>query len=273
MKCGRWQYSHGVWAILAIALLPGCPGLLPPATRPYASPSAGQLHDHLAARQAKISTLRSEAKVDFAEGNAPRVKINMGFTVEKPGRLRAEVDSPLGGQTLATLASDGLEFQLFDSRAWRFSRGLATGCNLARLLHVGLRPEDVVLVLTGGAPLGEPISVSWNPANGGREVLLMRNSAGEEIIVQFDARENVWDVVDIEMKSNNGYVAWRAHNENFNKYNEIRLPDMTWIEDPIRHANARLRFRSREPNVALAPNLFHLEPPAGMATTDISWCE
>lgn len=261
------RYAGRAAGLLCLFTATSC--RLPPVERLYPAPTAQQLVVHLEHRRDGLRTLRAEAKVEYSEGHE-RIRLPMAFAVERPARLRIEADSPFGGQTAATLTSDGLMFDLLDARRQQFFRGPATPCNLARLLRVRLRPEDAVEVLLGGTPLGEPLSVGWNPHRGGREVLTMRGAAGETIVVELDGRRQAWDVLSVELRSGEGKTLWRLDNEDFAVHGEVRLPGVTWLEDSATKAGAKIRFRARETNVALESSIFHLEPPPGITVAEVT---
>jgi hypothetical protein len=46
----------------------------------------------------------------------------------------------------------------------------------------------------------------------------------------------------------------------------VRLPAVTYIEDPPHKSDVRLRWRERELNPNLEPGIFRLEAPAGIPT-------
>jgi hypothetical protein len=248
----------------------GCPApQLPPVARPYPAPSAAEIFGALAARAAQVRSLRAEAKVDQGE-NGKRAKVTVSMLVARGGKLRLEAESALVGP-VATLTSDGGEFQLLDVRNNRFLNGPARACNLARLLRIELEPEEAVAVLLGGAPLvGEPAAVDWDPSHGGREVLTLRTSDGAEEKLWLDARDRRWDVLEAERHDPGGAVRWRLRHEGFEEVSGVRLPTRTFVEEPAHHADAQLRFRSHEPNVELPANAFRLVPPTGITPEPVT---
>ena len=247
----------------------GCP--LPPVERPYAAPTAEALVAHLRGRAKALQSLRAEARVDYMAENGDRLKVTMELLVASGGRLRLSVEAPIGGGMLASLASDGKQFQLHDARNNRFYAGPASACAVGRLLRIELPPEDVVAVLTGGVPLdGEPVSASWDPKDGGREVLELRAPDGGKERIRLDATEHRWDVVDAVRTDAKGNVLWRVAHEGFADKGgpsaSVRLPTRTTVEEPPLKADARIRYRDVELNVALKDGVFALAVPTGMST-------
>ena len=117
----------------------------------------------------------------------------------------------------------------------------------------------------GGAPLeGTVKSQSWDPHNGGREVLTLALPDGGEETLQLDAREKRWDVMRAERRDAAGKVLWRVTNDNFKDHGDVRLPDVLDIEEPPHGADAEIKLRSAEPNIELNDDLFRLPPPEGV---------
>jgi outer membrane lipoprotein-sorting protein len=254
--------AHLVAAALAVVpLLAGCPK---PAVRPYPPPSADELMTALRQRAEHLKTLRMGAKIDYMAHGGDRVRAKANILLKRGGKLRIELDSPLGG-SLATLTTDGQQFSLLDVRANRFLTGPAKACNVARLIRVALPPDDIVAVLMGGAPLGGIVKgVSWDPNNGGREVLTLALPDGGEQIIKLDARDKRWDVVRTERRDAAGKISWFVTAEGFKDHGDVRLPDVYDVVEPAHGADVELKLRSVEPNLELGDELFRLPPPEGI---------
>lgn len=242
--------------------------------RPEPAPTPAQLVAHLRQRAARVATLRSDAKVDYLAEKGDRIKLTMTFLVEPPTRgLRIDAESPLGG-TLASLASNGKQFELLDSRNNRFLVGEATPCNLARLIRLRLQPSDLIDIVAGGAPLlGESASATarWDGSDGGHEVLVLTGEGG--MIETLKLAPRTWDVDSAEVIGPGGTVVYRLTNEGFTDEGGLRFPSRTLIEDPAHRADAKLRFRSRELNVGIPPGAFQLSPPPGIPVEMVSCAE
>jgi hypothetical protein len=261
--------ARAAWWI-AILGLAGCPP--PPVARPYPPPTVNELLAALRARQTQVRSLRANAKVDALGDGGQRGKVKVAMLVERGGKLRFEVDSPLGG-TLAYLTSDGERFALLDVRQNRFLVGPANACNVGRLIRVTLPPDDIVEALLGGAPLdGEPApgGVGWDPSHGGREVLTLRAPDGGSETIELDARDRRWDLVSATRKDAAGKLLWRISDGNFQDRGGIRMPETIHVEDPPHKADAIIKFRSQEPNAQIDESLFRLQPPEGIAPEEAS---
>jgi hypothetical protein len=241
---------------LLLIVLCGCPP--PPVARPYPPPRAEELLQALENRRDKLVSLRAEGRADEMGQGAERVKVTVNVLVAKGGRLRLEAESPLGG-AVATLVTDGAEFQLLDARNNRFLVGRAEPCNVARLVGVELAPEQVMSVLSGSAPIeGTPAGVSWDSSHGGRDVLTLKTPDGGTETLWLSNR--LWDVAAAERKDASGKTLWAVVHEDFEDVGGFRLPKHTWVDQPARKADVKIRWRDRQPNPPLKEGVFHLEP-------------
>ncbi len=252
-------------AFVIAALVPLVAGCPKPAVRPYPPPTAEELMATLRGRAEHFKTLRATAKIDYMQNGGDRAKIKVNLLLARPDKLRIEADSPLGG-ALSTLTSDGTVFSLLDVRANRFLQGPAKACNVARLARLNIPPADVVAVLMGGAPLdGKVEGVSWDPNNGGREVLTLGLAGGSKETIQLDARDKRWDVMRAEERDAAGKLLWRVTNDGWkDRDGGVRMPDVSDVEEPPHGADAEIKFRSLEPNLEIDDKLFRLDPPQGV---------
>jgi hypothetical protein len=230
--------------IAPLLLLVACKPSLPPAQRPYAPPTAQELYDSLVKRAGQTRTLRAEAKVEYSEAKE-RVKVKIALLAERPDKLRLEAESSLVGPVM-TFATDGKNWQLLDQRRGHFSTGSAESS--VGLVGIDLPPAVLIDALMGGVPLASPpASVSWDSSHGGREVLTLAD--GERIWL--DARERRWDPLAAES------AAFRVEHDEFTG----ALPKRTLLVDKQHAAQARITFRSLEPNVSANEAAFQLQAP------------
>ena len=260
-------------ALAAFALLlAGCPQKR--VERPYPPPTAAALLAHLKARASRIASVQAEAKVDYLADKGDRVKVGMTMLAEDPDHLRIEANSPFGG-AVASLATDGKQFQLLDARNNRFLTGEASPCNIARLIRVELRPADVATVLEGAAPIldGDDVKAEagWDGRDGGREVLTLRSPRFVETI-ELSAKDQRWDVLRAELKKADGAIEWRLTNTDFVEVGPEQMPARTTIEQPVRGVDVRIRYKERVINLTPPATAFRIEPPAGLPVEQVS-CE
>lgn len=164
------------FVVAFLAALAGC-GKPPP---PSQVPSARAAVDRVRATQSCGIGIHTSAKIDhFGEGGRVRGDL-LAFAIW-PARLRMDVISPFG-VTLATLASDGQNFSLYDLKEKRFYFGPASACNIARLTTVPMPGHVLVSLLRGEAPVlkhGEgDTSIVWD--RGGYYVVTIRGTNDSE---------------------------------------------------------------------------------------------
>ena len=94
--------------------------------------------------------------------------------------------------------------------------------------------------------------MTWDPNNGGREVLTLALPDGGTETIQLDARDKRWDVMRAERRDAGGRLLWRVSNDGWkDRAGGVRLPDAEDVEEPPHGADARDQFRSIEPNPEL----------------------
>lgn len=245
--------------------------------------------------RAQAQTLRARAKADYMD-RGQRVKIDLALLAERPQKLRLAGENSLTGPLL-TVATDGHQFHLLDVRENRFLRGQVNPCNMSRILGLTLHPSQLIEVLMGGTPILSDITeseVSWDPQRGGRDVLTLRDARGVSEVLRFqrlagpttpgaDLRPAIWDLREAEGKNVMGTVIWRLRHEDFSwqplqsadssdtgptpsaqPSGSLRLPSVTYLEDPPKKSDVRLRWREREWNVPIDAKLFQLDAPEGI---------
>jgi outer membrane lipoprotein-sorting protein len=161
-------------ALTILGALAGC-GTPPPASK---LPTARAAVDRVHATQDCGLGIHASAKIDsFGKGGRVRGDL-LAFAVW-PELLRMDVVSPFG-VTLATLASDGKRFSLYDLREKRFFFGPASACNIARLTTVPMPGHVLVSLLRGEAPVlkhGETdATIVWD--TGGYYVVTINGTNG-----------------------------------------------------------------------------------------------
>lgn len=140
-----------IFALAALPLAPLLTGCFftsvapPPSQIPSAEQAIARLHE----TQACGNGIRAKATIDHF-GKEGRVRGDLMLYAVAPANLRMDAVSPFGAN-LATLASDGKRFSLFDVREKRFLQGPAAPCNISRLTQVPL-PGHVLIGLLRGLP-------------------------------------------------------------------------------------------------------------------------
>lgn len=256
---------------LAFALaLSGCMHQLPPVRRPYVQPTPEVLLESLRARAGKLTALSAEARAEQSGPGHPRVKVKVSVWLQRPDKLRLEIEGPLGTGA-ATLAADGAHFSLMDGSTSRLYTGAAVGCNIARLVQVELEPAQIVAVLAGGLPIEEgPASLGWDPNDGGREVVAIRTGDGGTERLWLSGEANVWDPVKAERSDGHGKLVWRVEHEGFEDVDGRRLPAHTHVRDLRRRAEIKLTWKDRTVDPELRQEGFSLQPGAGIPALPVT---
>ena len=135
-------------ALLAFVLAAGCARRAPP---PDLSLDPAELLGQVQAAQAKVRSVQGDARV-AVESAGRSGTVSQFLAAERPDRLHVETLDFFGNVAAVLAARDG-RFALYDARERVFYRGLATPGNLARIVPLPLRAEELVAILCGGAPL------------------------------------------------------------------------------------------------------------------------
>ena len=254
---------------LALFLFSGCMHHLPPVQRPYVQPTPEVLLEALRARAGRLTALQADARAEQSGPGHPRVKVKVSAWLQRPDKLRLEIEGPLGTGA-ATLVTDGNRFSLMDASAGRLYTGAAVGCNIARLVQVELEPAQIVAVLAGGLPIEDgPASLAWDPNDGGRELVAIRTGDGGTERLWLTGEASVWDPVKAERTDGHGKLLWRVEHDGFEDVDGRRLPSHTLVRDVRRKAEIKLTWKDRTVDPELRQEGFTLQPAAGIPTLPV----
>jgi hypothetical protein len=255
----RWVNTGA--ALLALLLAAGCRPRVPPADLSL-DPAA--LLAQVQAAQGRVRSVRGEARVHVeAEGQSGTV--SQFLAAEVPDRLHLEALDFFGNPAAVLVSADG-RFSLYDARQRVLYRGAATPENLARLVPLPLRAEDLVRILCGAAPLidGRPLRAA--PARGFVELVLeagartqtLRIGAGAAVERSALRTSGARARGDYDLALGDPRAAGAA-----------RFPGEVTLRAEAPRVRLELRWRDVEVNAALDPALFHLEPPGGARVVDL----
>lgn len=249
-------------ALLALTLLRA--GSCVRIERPYAAPSTAEVVAAIKARGARVRTLRAEARMSYRTDQG-RVKATVRMMARQGGELRFDVVSPFD-TPLATLVCGQGRFALVDSRKGRHFHGPASPCNLARLLQVALRAEDVLVVLSGGTPLipHTSASLAWDE-RAGAEVLTLRSKNAQQLI-RLDGRDKRWRLLSSEIRDATGKLLLKIVPSAFRRHKEIEVPQQIAVEQPLTGASLRLEFERVELDIDLPKVAFERPGPSGLVS-------
>ena len=264
---------------IALGALAACCAHAPPVVRPYPAPAADALIAALAAQQAAVRGMNARVRATSWLGGE-RVRATVNMLVERDGHLRFEAEVSLQG-TVATLATDGATFALFDAHQNEFSRGPACPANVASLIRIPLAPADVAAVMLGDARPAAPVdpataSVGWD-ARRGADVLATpvgqgaQSGTGGTLQFLFRGDGAARTLVAVDRVGADGKPLWRTSYEDHETAGGVRLPGT------IRFAEANssfddgveIKFKDRTLNAAPPAGAYTLTPPAGATVVDV----
>jgi outer membrane lipoprotein-sorting protein len=272
----RAEGSAGEGAVLlgiGTVLLAACCAHAQPIARPYPAPAPDALIAALSAQQAAARSMNARVRATSWLGGE-RVRATVNMLVERDGHLRFEAEVSLQG-TVATLATDGAAFALYDAHKNELSRGPACPANVASLVRIPLAPAEVAAVLLGDARPPGPIdpataSVGWD-SNRGADLLAVPVPAGGTLQVSFRGDGSARTLVAVDRIDARGAPLWRTSYEDHETEGGVRLPKT------IRFAEGKgsfddgveIKFKDRALNAPAPAGAFTLQPPAGATVVEV----
>ncbi|MCA9668223.1 MAG: DUF4292 domain-containing protein [Myxococcales bacterium] len=234
--------------------------------RPYKPLSAKQLVAALSARANAVRSVRAETRMAH-QTNQGKVKATVRLMAERGGKLRFDAVSPFD-TPLSTLVANGSDFALVDAKSNRHYYGPASPCNLARLLRVRLRPDDVLTLLGGFTPMiaHERAELRWDE-RAGAEVLTLHGSNRKQVIRLQGSSANGrvrWDLLSSEISDAAGMVLLRITAKDHHTVKSLRVPRVISVEQPVYKTSLDVAFKKHEINLALPEVAFKLPSAGGM---------
>jgi outer membrane lipoprotein-sorting protein len=246
--------------LLAALALGACAPRVPP---PDLSLEPGPLLAQVEGAAAQVQRVQGEARLRVG-GQGVRGAITAFVAAEKPDRLRVEsVD--FFGNPAAVLVAAGGRLAIYDARERTFFRGAATPQNLALLVPLPLTPAELVAILCG-APLLAGEAVSAEP---GRGYVTLELRAGPRT-----QRLRIGAGAAVLWAAASGDLVTPDHQVRFEEFRDdlvvARFPTALslWSEAP--KVELELTWiEGVEPNAALDPAVFRLDPPAGARIVEL----
>jgi outer membrane lipoprotein-sorting protein len=206
-------------------------------------------------------SMRAEGRVTYF-GDSGRVRLKTVLVVERPGRFRVETISPLE-QPIDVMASDGERVWLLSNG--KLSEGPATPENIARLLPVPLRADELVDTMLGGVPTSErflPKDLRWTEDHA-RWVLSMDGQSGETAELAIDPDK--LRVESATLRRPDGEVRLVLRFDDFEALaDKGSFPRKIVLEMPKPKAQeVTIKLQEVEVNVDIPPTVLRLEPPPG----------
>jgi len=261
----------GGGALALAALAACCAHAQPPVVRPYPAPTADALLAALSAQQAAVRGMNARVRATSWLGGE-RVRATVNMLVERDGHLRLEAEISLQG-TVATLATDGTSFTLYDAHKNEVSRGPACPANVASLVRIPLAPADVAAVLLGDArPPVDPAgaTVVWD-ARRGADVLALPVRDGGTLQILFRGDGAARTLVAVDRVGGAGTPLWRTAYEDHETVGGARVPGTIRFAEQAASFDdgVEIKFKDRSLNAAPPKGAFTLAPPPGTTVIDV----
>ncbi len=253
----RWR------PIVALALLAtACRTIAPVVPLPEGDPRPAALVAGWAAIAAERRSLFARAKL--AVDGPARVRVHQILAVERPDRLRVEIQGFLD-QTVAVLVSDGARYGVFRADTRAFEAGPVDGDLLWREIRIALTPDQAVELLLGIPPTLPAAS----PGRGfdlgeGRIRVDLVNAAGVvQRSLEFDAQARLRGLT---VRDAAGALAWRARYEGYRSVAGQPFAHEITLDVTDGETHAEITLRDVDLNPSLPPDIFRLRgPPNGVS--------
>ena len=209
--------------------------------------------------------LRGSARL-AVDGAGPPVRARQLLVVERPSRLRVEVQGLLS-QTLAVLVTDGGRYQLFRAEDRSFESGEVHAGLLRQVASLDLTPEEAIDLVLGAPRLDAALAPSRAYRTGDGEIgVELADPEGhlrERRI--FDAQGRLRGV---ERLSEDGDVAWSARFDDYQPVGGVPFAHAIRVEAERHATRAELVLSGVELNPALPADIFQLRPAASGGQAD-----
>lgn len=246
---------------LAAAALAGCPPRVPP---PELSLDPAQLLAQVRAAQARVSTVRGEARVRIASARGSGT-VRAFVAARKPERAAVQT-LDFFGNTASVLSTAGGELSLYDARERVLYRGAATPENLARFVPVALSPADLATLLCGSAPLLDGEAVRAVPGRGWVELELAAGGRRQVLRVGPGAA-----VLSASVSvAGGGPGAYEVAFEAFDASRGVRFPGEITLSSRDPAASMRLTWTEVEPGAPVEDALFAPSAPRGARIVNLA---
>lgn len=252
--------------VILVAAACGCPG--GNTKRPYPEPTVEQLLARISDQRDAITSFKAQTVMDYWM-NDQRVKGEVWVMGTTGSQVRINALSPAGGDVMADLACDGINYAYNDKNKNCQLTGPCSKDTIAALFRVALAPDDFVQLAGGATPVvpGATGTVRWD-GKAGREVLELKGSDGRTQTIVLDARDGRADILTSEVKLADGTQEWRIDNTDFVTVKDAqavqrRVPGKSRFRSPGEKADLLVDWKERELNLELTVDKFQLEVDQG----------
>ena len=224
-------------------------------------PTAAEALAQLQAGDAPPRSMQAMGRVSYF-GAQGRVRLRTVIVVERPGRFRLETLTPLE-QPIDVMTCDGARIWLLSGGSLK--EGLATPENIARIIPVPLRAEDLVDAMLGGVPTGERFqgsAIKWADDAHTRWHLELQSAGGERahLVVLPELRR----VESVSLIRGDGAERLRVEFERFDAEVPGSLARRIVLAIPDRDTEVTIKLKDVELDARINPALFRIDPPDGV---------
>jgi hypothetical protein len=210
-------------------------------------------------RVSERRALRGTARL-AVDGEAVHVRARQILVVERPSRLRVEVQGLLS-QTVAVLVTDGPRYQLFRAADRSFESGEVHPGLLWQVANLDLTPEEAIDVVLGAPRLDAALAPLRAFESGDGEIGIDLGDAAGNLRERrsFDSEGSLRRV---ERFAEGGGVVWSARFDGYAPVAGVLLAHAIHLEAGDPAIRAELALSGIELNPALPEGLFVLRPAA-----------
>lgn len=250
--------------LIAAALLLALPGCTKYARPRSLETDPTRALERIEARRQAVPKLAVDARASYYANSEAR-KGTVVLVLKRPASLRFEALTPTD-DLIAILTADGERFTQYERGADVCHTGPACPRNVARLLPIPLRAEDVVHVLLGGTPViaGAPVDVGWDEDEG----LAVLRIAGEGTEQVIGADPCSWEVWSSEI-TRGGETVLRLTFDGWEGPSGARAPREVRVEVPPEDVDLKLVYRAVDPDVEVDAETFRYQCPSGVTAVEL----
>jgi hypothetical protein len=185
-------------------------------------PEAERLLSALKDKNRNIKTFKGTGRMTFSGKNRDLISADIAWVAEDKNKISLALRDILG-RPIASLAADG-EWIYFVSHADNtFYKKHSDNAGLEGFISVPVKIKDVILLLSGRAPVYEFDSAAVAGAENGRRILVLKkkwSGVAEKIYFGRDCQ----DVTEVEIFGAGGDLLYRATFEGEKKVEEYHIP-------------------------------------------------
>lgn len=261
-----WARRAVLWG-LTLFLLDCRPSGPPRSVDLGALPEPEALLAQLRRQTAKRTNLRALGRITAFRSDE-RVRLKTVIVAQRPRSFRVETLTPFE-QPVDVMTSNGEQLWLL--REGRLFAGPATPENVARLLPLPMRPEELVETMLGGVPVSSgfrPTKVEMDEDE--RWKLELEGPFGEKGRLRIDPGS--LRVLEAELRTDGGELRTSVTFEGFKTAEDggPAVPTSIRVSVPPKDVKLRIRLRETETDVPISPGLFEMNAPRGASPEPFS---